>query len=77
MEISEAIRKCESGGYVARKAYPNRKYHKDKNGIFPKAPNVDYIDFIARDWEYYPSDNQDCPHYPFNCPGEAQNQKRL
>ena len=77
MEISEAMRKCEFGGYVVRKAYPNRKYHKDKNGIFPKAGNFDYIDLLARDWEYYPSDIQNRPFAPFNCLGETQNQNRL
>ena len=77
MEIFEAMRKCEFGGYIARKAYPNRKYHKDENGIFPMAANVDYIDFIARDWEYYPADIQACSQYPFNRLGQSLNQNRL
>jgi hypothetical protein len=49
----EAMRACEPGGYVARTAYPNRKYYKDANGVFMKAARVDYIDFIATDWEPY------------------------
>jgi hypothetical protein len=52
MEMLEAMRACIPGGYVARKAYPNRKYYKAHDGIFPKAASVDYIDFIASDWEY-------------------------
>lgn len=53
MEMLEAMRKCLPGGHVARKAYPNRKYFKDENGIFPDSANVDYIDFISTDWEYH------------------------
>ena len=59
MEMLEAMRKCVIGGYVARKAYPVRKYHKDENGLFVDAHKVDYIDFIAKDWEYYSSEAQD------------------
>ena len=51
MEMLEAMRACEPGGYVARKAYPNRKYYKDPSGVFPDAALVDYIDYISMDWE--------------------------
>ena len=50
MEMLEAMRACEPGGYVARKAYPNRKYYKNHDGIFLDAALVDFIDFIATDW---------------------------
>ncbi|MCB2147588.1 MAG: hypothetical protein KQI81_14020 [Deltaproteobacteria bacterium] len=53
MEMLQAMRACAPGGYVARKAYPNRKYFKDDNGIFPEAARVDHIDFISTDWEPY------------------------
>ena len=33
MEMHEAMRKCEPGGYVVRKAYPGRKYYKDGKRI--------------------------------------------
>ena len=51
MEMMEAMQKCAPGGYVARKAYPNRKYYKSCSGLFYKAAGVDRIDFIATDWE--------------------------
>ncbi|WP_319525664.1 hypothetical protein [uncultured Desulfosarcina sp.] len=54
MEMLKAMRKCELGGYVARKAYPNRKYYKGRDGIFMEAALVDHIDFIATDWENHP-----------------------
>ena len=74
MEMLEAMQKCALGGYVARKAYPNRKYYKDENGTFPEAPNVDYIDFLVKDWEHYPADHQDLPYRRFNWPQhEKQN----
>lgn len=53
MEMMEAMRACAPGGCVARQAYPNRKYHKTDNGIFPEAAYVDHIDFIATDWEHH------------------------
>lgn len=64
MEMIEAMRKCAPGGYVARKAYPVRKYHKDESGVFVDAQKVDYIDFIAKDWEYYSSEAQNIHHSP-------------
>ena len=51
MEMMEAMQKCAPGGYVARKAYPNRKYYKSCSGLFYEAAGVDRIDFIATDWE--------------------------
>ena len=54
MEMMEAMRKCAPGGYVARKAYPNRKYYKSCSGLFYEAAGVDRIDFIATDWECHP-----------------------
>ena len=54
MEMLQAMRACAPGGYVARKAYPNRKYYKDGNGIFPEAARVDHIDFTSTDWECHP-----------------------
>ena len=64
MEMLKAMKECLPGGHVARRAYPNRKYHKNENGIFPDSGNVDYIDFISTDWEYYsPKTNEDgFPH---------------
>ena len=56
MEMLKAMRKCTPGGYVARKAYPNRKYYKEENGIFMDASKVDYIDFVSTDWENHPSE---------------------
>ncbi|WP_319408787.1 hypothetical protein [uncultured Desulfosarcina sp.] len=53
MEMLQAMRACSPGGYVARRAYPNRKYYKDRNGIFPEAARVDHIDFISTDWEHH------------------------
>ena len=51
MEMLKAMRKCEPGGYVARKAYPDRKYYKDQNGIFMEAAKVDlhrfYLDRLG------------------------------
>ena len=52
MEMMEAMRKCELGGYVSRGAYPNRKYYKSCCGLFYEAVKVDHIDFIATDWEH-------------------------
>lgn len=49
MEMIKAMKACTPGRYVARKAYLNRKYYKDENGIFPEAVRVDHIDFIATD----------------------------
>jgi len=43
----DAVKACATSGYVARRAYPNRKYYKDCNGIFPEAARVEYIDFIS------------------------------
>ena len=56
MKMLEAMRACEPFGYVARKAYPNRKYYKNSNGIFMEAAKVDHIDFIALDWKNHPPD---------------------
>jgi hypothetical protein len=58
MEMHEAMRKCDPGGYVARKAYPGRKLYKDESGLFADVKKIDYIDFIAKDWEYYSTDNR-------------------
>lgn len=58
MEMNEAMRKCEPGGYIARNAYPGRKFYKDENGLFAGLQKIDYIDFIAKDWAYYSVDNQ-------------------
>jgi hypothetical protein len=77
MKMLEAMRKCEPGGYIARKAYPNRKYEKDKNGIFPEAATVHYIDFLAKDWEHYPPDKQGLPLYQFTRHGDDRSQHRL
>jgi len=66
MEMLKAMRKCMPGGYVARKAYPNRKYYKGPDGIFMEAARVDHIDFISTDWENYPSDC--CNAEPLNHP---------
>ena len=54
MEMLKAMRKCEPGGYVARKAYPDRKYYKSRDGIFMEAALVDHIDFISTDRENHP-----------------------
>jgi hypothetical protein len=59
MEMLEAMRACLPGGYVARKAYPNRKYYKDESGIFLDAAKVDRIDYISGDWDHYPGKNGD------------------
>jgi hypothetical protein len=64
MEIREAMRECEPGGYMARKAYPGRKYYKDESGLFENVQKIDYIDFIAKDWEYFSGDNRDLPQHP-------------
>jgi hypothetical protein len=77
MKMLEAMRKCEPGGYVARKAYPNRKYEKDNNGIFPEAATVHYIDFLAKDWEHYPPDKQGLPLYQISRHGEGRSQNRF
>lgn len=53
MEMLEAMRKCVPGGYVARKAYPNRKFFKSCCGLFYDAAKVDHIDYISKDWEHY------------------------
>lgn len=53
MDMLEAMRKCLPGGFVSRKAYPNRKYHKSFDGIFYEAAHVDYIDFISSDWRHH------------------------
>jgi len=58
MEMMEAMRKCEPGGHVSRRAYPNRKYYKDRNGIFMEAARIDHIDRISTDWENHPPE---CP----------------
>ena len=54
MEMLKAMRKCTPGGYVARKAYPDRKYYKGRDGIFMEAALVDHIDFVSTDWENHP-----------------------
>jgi hypothetical protein len=56
MEMLKAMRKCMPGGYVARKAYPNRKYYKGQDGTFMEAARVDHIDFISTDWENHPAE---------------------
>ena len=58
MEMLEAMRKCSPGGYVARKAYPNRKNYKGQDGIFMEAALVDHIDFISTDWESHPPEGR-------------------
>ena len=65
MEMLKAMRKCEPGGYVARKAYPDRKYYKGRDGIFMEAAGVDHIDFISTDRENHPPECRNTePFFP-------------
>lgn len=76
MEMREAMRKCEPGGYVARKAYPGRKLYKDEKGLFTDVPKIDYIDFIAKDWEYYSVDNRTLHQPQFNWGREKKSHEK-
>ena len=51
MEILQAMTRCKKGGYVARRGYPNLKYYKNTDGIFPEIYRVAFIDFVLTDWE--------------------------
>jgi hypothetical protein len=59
MELLKAMQACKPGGYVARKAYPNRKYFKNEDLVFLEAVGIDHIDFIATDWEPHVSEHRD------------------
>ena len=54
MEMLEAMTRCVPGGYVARKAHPDRRYFKSYGGLFYEAAEVDQADFTSTDWEHHP-----------------------
>lgn len=76
MEMHEAMRKCEPGGYIARNAYPKRKLYKDEGGSFAEGQKIDYIDFIAKDWEYYSADNRSLHQHRFNWRREKNSREK-